>query len=67
MGKNIIRVTSNKEAGKREAARINKNLKSRGIKRIAYVAPVSRNYVKKLTRKGFTVRKKNYAIAIKNK
>ena len=67
MGKNIIRVTSNKNEAKTEAERINKDFLKRKIKRMAYVTPVSERYVRSLTRKGYPVKKKNYAIAVKNK
>lgn len=67
MGKTIVRVTSSKERAMEEKNRINTSLKSRGIKREAYVCSVSKTYVKKLTRKGYTIAEKNYAICMRNK
>ena len=67
MGKNIIRVTANRKEAQREAKRINASLRKRQIKREARVCPVSQSYVKKLTRKGYKVPKRNYAICMRNK
>ena len=67
MVKRIVRVTSNKQKALREVKAINKSLTKRGIKRVAYVTPVSQSYVKTLTRKGYNIRKKNYGIAVRNK
>jgi hypothetical protein len=67
MGKNIIRVTSNRKEAQREAKRINISFKNRNIKREAYVGIVSQSYVRRLTRKGFPIAKKNYAIYVRNK
>ena len=67
MGKQIVRVTSNRNEAVAEAKRINLDLLKRKIKRMAYVTPVSQSYVKSLTRKGYPVPKKNYAIAMRNK
>lgn len=64
--KNIVRVTSNKRDAQREANRISKNLLKRKIKRKAFVVPVSQEFVRKLTREGYTVRKKNYGILMKD-
>lgn len=50
-----------------ESKRINENMKERNIKRESYVCPISQAYVKKLTRKGYPVAKKNYAICMRNK
>ena len=66
MGKNIVRVTTNKRDAIEEKDRINASLKSRGIKREAYVCEVSKAYVKKLTKKGHPIEEKNYAICIRN-
>jgi len=65
--KNIVRVTNRRTSALREARAINKNLKSRGIMREAYVTPVSRSYVASLTRKGYAIPKKNYGIAMRDK
>ncbi len=67
MAKNIVRVTSNRKEAVSESKRINESLRKRKIKRFARVTPVSYSYVRKLTRKGFPVAKKNYAICMKNK
>lgn len=67
MGLKIIRVTSSKSDALRESKSINKDLKERGIKRESRVIPISRAFVKRLTRKGFIVKKKNFAIAIRRK
>ena len=67
MGKKIVRVTSSKRDAIGEKDRINASLKSRGIKRQAYVCPVSRAYVKKLTRKGYPIAENNYAICVRDK
>ena len=67
MGKKIVRVTSSKRDAIEESNRINASLKNRGIKREAYVCPVSKTYVKKLTRKGYPIADKNYAICMRNK
>ena len=61
----IVRVTSNKSEAMSEARRINKNMLERKIKRRASVISVSQAYVKTLTRKGFPIKKKNYAIAMR--
>lgn len=66
MGKNIVRLLTNKRKAILEANQINKSLFRRNIKREAYVTPVSKSYVKKLTRKGFPIPKNNYAIAVRN-
>jgi len=67
MGKTIVSVTSDKTKALRISKRLNKSLKKRKIKRESYVSPVSQSYVKKLTRKGYTIRKKNYAVCVRNK
>lgn len=67
MGKMIVRVTSNKKDAIKEKQEINNSLRNRGIKREAYVCPVSQAYVKKLTRKGYPIADKNYAICMRNK
>ena len=66
MGKNIVRITSNKNEAQREANRINKSLKERGIKREAYVDTISKTYVQVRTRPGYAVRNKNYTICMRN-
>ena len=66
MGKKIVRVTSSKREVIGEKDRINASLKSRGIKREAYVCAISKAYVKKLTRKGYPIAEKNYAICMRN-
>ena len=65
--RNIVRVTSSRIGAQREARQINTSMKSRGIKRVAYVRPVSSSYVRKLTRTGYPLPKKNYGIYMKNK
>ena len=67
MGKKIVRVTSSKRDAIDETRRINSSLRARGIKREAYVCSVSKAYVKKLTRKGYPVADKNYAIYVRDK
>jgi hypothetical protein len=63
----IVRVTASRRGALREARAINASMKSRGIRREAIVRSVSQGYVRKLTRKGFAVPKKNYAISMRNK
>ena len=67
MGKKIVRVTSSRKDAQEEAKRINVSLRDRKIKREAYVCPVSQSYVRKRTRKGYPVRKKNYGVCVRNK
>jgi len=67
MGKTIVRATPSKKDAIKEAKQINDSLKERGIEREAYVCSVSKAYVKKLTRKGYPVADKNYAICVRNK
>ena len=67
MAKNIIRVTAKRKEAIAEKNSINRDFSRRNIKRIAYVTPVSQGYVRTLTRKGYPIPKKNYAIAVKNK
>ena len=67
MGKKIVRVTSNRKEAQKESKRINVSLRDRKIKRQAYVCSVSQSYVKKLTRKGHPIPKKNYAICMRDK
>lgn len=67
MRKIIVRVTSDRKEAQRESVRINASLKGRNIKRQAYVCAVSKFYVKKLTRKGYPIAKKNYAICMRDK
>lgn len=66
MGKNIVRVTSSRKGAIKEKDEINASLKSRGIKREAYVCEVSKSYVKKLTREGYPIAERNYAICMRN-
>jgi len=66
MGKTVVRVTSSKADAIQEKNWINKNMKKRGIKREAYVGEISQAYVKERTREGYPVRKKNYAIFMRN-
>ena len=66
MGKKIVRVTDNKQDALDESKAINDSLKERNIRRETYVTPVSQSYVRKLTRKGYPVKKRNYAIAVRN-
>jgi len=65
--KNIVGIGSNKSEILNQADIINRNMRMRRIGRIAHVIPVSRIYVKSLTRKGFAVPKKNYGIVMKDK
>lgn len=65
--KKIVRVTSNKVEALAEAKRINLSLKERKIEREAKVCRVSQSYVRKLTRKGYPIRKINYGICMRNK
>ena len=67
MGKKIVRITKYKKNATRESKKINASLKKRGIKRETYVCPVSKQYVQKRTRKGYPVKKNNYAICVRNK
>ena len=67
MGKKIVRITSSRKEAQEEATRINASLKVRKIKREAYICPVSKAYVKKLTRKDCPIANKNYAICVRNK
>ena len=67
MVKQIVRVTSSRKEALAEAKAINSSLKSRKIKREAIVCPVSQSYVRKLTRKGYPIPKKNYGICMRNK
>ena len=67
MAKKIVRVTSSKRDATKEKNEINLSLKEEGIKREAYVCSVSKAYVKKLTRKGYPIADKNYAICVRNK
>ena len=66
MGKKIIRAGVTRKEAEAEARAITNNLKKRGIKREAYVTPLSRRYVQSLTRKGYPVPKKNFGIAVRN-
>lgn len=65
--KTIVRVTQYKSKANKEAKEINLSLNKRNIKREAYVCEVSEAYVKTLTRTGYKIPKKNYAICIRNK
>jgi len=67
MSKNIVRVTNKIREAKKECKAINRDLLKRKIKREAYITPVSYRYVKSLTRKGYPVAKKNWAIAVRRK
>jgi len=67
MGKTIVRVTSSRREAQAETNRINASLRDRKIKRQAYVCPISKAYVKKLTRKGYPIADNNYAICVRNK
>ena len=67
MSKNIVRITSNKKEAEKEAKFMNDSLKRRHIKRESYVCEVSQSYVRKLTREGYPIRKKNYGICVRNK
>lgn len=65
-GRKITRVSSNKTDVIKEIQMINTSLKNRGIKREAYLSTVTKAYVKKRTRKGYSVADKNYAICMRN-
>jgi len=60
--KNLVRAGKTRKNSLTEARSINKSLTSRGIKRKAVVKPVSQAVIKKLTRKGFPIKKKNFGI-----
>lgn len=66
MGKNVVRATPSKKDALKEAKAINADMKKRGIKREAYVCPISQAYMRKRTRKGFPIADKNYAICMRN-
>jgi len=65
--RNYISVTDSKKDAVALAKRMNNDLRKRKIKREVYVVPVSQSYVRKLTRKGYKIAKKNYGVAVRNK
>jgi len=65
MGKKIVRVASSKADAKKEADAINKNLAKRNIKRESYVCRISKSYVRKRTRKGYSIPKQSYGICMR--
>ena len=67
MGKNIVRITSNKKEAEKEAKAITISLQKRNINRETYVCGVSKSYVKKRTRKGYPISKKNYGVCMRNR
>ncbi len=67
MSKKIVRVTSNKKEAEKVSKAITLSLQKRNIKREAYVCGVSKSYVKKRTRKGYPIPKKNYGVCVRNK
>jgi len=66
MKQQIVRITPSRKEALREAKAINNSLKKRMIKRKAFVCSVSQSYVKKLTREGYPISKKNYGICMKD-
>jgi len=68
MGKKILHVTTSRSEATNMKNRLNATMKARGIRREAYVTSVSQRYVQSLLRPGFKAEKrKNYAIAMRNK
>jgi hypothetical protein len=66
MSKTIVRAGVSKKEALDEAKLINLSFKDRKIKREAYVCPISQSFVRKRTRAGHPIRKKNYGICMRN-
>ena len=67
MVKRIVRVTPSKKEALEFVKIMNADFKKRNIKREGVIIPVSRAYVRTLTRKGYPVPKRNYGVYFRNK
>jgi len=67
MGKMVVSVSEKKKELQRQAKHLNLSLKKMKINRESYVCPISQSFVRKLTRKGYPIPKKNYALYVRNK